>query len=393
MKTVSSEPRNIVVFEPYCRGVTHVAFNAAFLMTSRTAFPSARLYFYADRCHLSYVESELRPMGLRDVAYHAVDVDGLLKKSFFFQVCKFRSLFEKACRLPQQTCFILSCATASSLCALSIARWGHKGMRGFAVFHSSLAGAFGWRSLNPFYRIQDLRSAMSLSRRAGVRFIVLEESIRHHVCLELPSWRPSFSVLDHPILEDHNLDSGSVPAWPPLKFAFLGLATDYKGFGIFLDTAQAAKIMALNAEFHVIGRKDKAVVLSKHISSVLARKPSDNSMKRSEYEEAIRNIHFCVFPYDERHYRFTASGALMDAFCWGKPIIAPDIPLFKNIFDRYGKLGYLYNRVANVMEIIQRLSESFSIEEYQIMQMNCRKVCNDRLPKNVAPKVLMILRS
>ncbi len=72
----------------------------------------------------------------------------------------------------------------------------------------------------------------------------------------------------------------------------------------------------------------------------LSEMPGTERMSRDEYINRLKNLHFVCLFYD-KYYEFSASGVLMDSIAWGKPIVATRLPIFENLENLYGDIGYL----------------------------------------------------
>ena len=65
-----------------------------------------------------------------------------------------------------------------------------------------------------------------------------------------------------------------------------------------------------------------------------------------------------LFLYDVDSYKYTASGAILEAIWNEKPIFALNNYYFRYMFDKYGKLGYLANTVDELAQIVNSLNKS-----------------------------------
>lgn len=84
------------------------------------------------------------------------------------------------------------------------------------------------------------------------------------------------------------------------------------------------------------------------------------------------------------HYNRAASGVLLDAIAWGKPVIARKIPIFESIFERYGDIGYLFSDDLDLTRIVEQILQMADRSRYQLQVLNLRTVRKSRAPETLA---------
>jgi glycosyltransferase involved in cell wall biosynthesis len=85
-----------------------------------------------------------------------------------------------------------------------------------------------------------------------------------------------------------------------------------------------------------------------------------------------------IFPLSPQFYELSACGSLLDAIAWGKPIIARNIPIFSNLFRKYGDIGYLFNDEIELREIIRNIVEKHDDLHYKSQIDNIKQLREDR---------------
>ncbi|MBI4687086.1 MAG: glycosyltransferase [Nitrospirae bacterium] len=262
----------------------------------------------------------------------------------------------------------------------------HKDKDVQVILHGTLASLSSRKSLRLNKRLWDLRTALKMFNHKRIQYIVLEESIRNAVLQKLPSLRRFLSVFDHPIPLDEEAKGNSVLK-PPVRFGFLGLANENKGFLTYLKVASeiSTKFPGL-AEFHVVGRLDNQY-RDMHIPEIasLHTKPSIERLSRDEYIQALRKIHFVCLFYEGRHYEFSPSGALLDGIAWEKPVIASQMPIFKSLEQKFGDIGYLCKK-GEFTKTIGTLLKDMDVQRYNRQILNIRNVKRARTPEILARK-------
>src|SRR5262249_53301091 len=154
------------------------------------------------------------------------------------------------------------------------------------------------------------------------------DCIRDTLLKNVPSLSGKVETLDHP-LPPNEAGTNSNGFTPPIRFGFLGLANEQKGFGVFL---QLAKEMATKyqdqVEFHVVGRLPAEGNPPLELD-VLATRPGMIRMSRADFIQGVKRLHFIIFPHHPGHYDLSPSGTLLDAIAWEKPLVARCLPIFE----------------------------------------------------------------
>jgi hypothetical protein len=228
-----------------------------------------------------------------------------------------------------------------------------------------------------------MRSALGFLANTNIQYLVLEESIRDTVRLKLPFLSENIEALEHPIAPTEGTAEGIMLA-KPIEFGFLGLADQAKGFPTFLKLANEIKATHEgSAEFHVVGRfAENAIHMNG--TEVLATKPGTELMSRSRFIAGLRPLHFIVLPHEAATYALTASGVILDAIAWQKPIIARRIPIFETMFKRYGDIGYLFSDEDDLRNIVARIITAADALRYQRQIINLQTVRKERTPESLA---------
>jgi hypothetical protein len=71
---------------------------------------------------------------------------------------------------------------------------------------------------------------------------------------------------------------------------------------------------------------------------------------RDAFERELEALDFVVFLYRRDTYRLTASGALMDAFAFAKPLLSLRNPYFEHCFELMGDIGYLCDSIDELRD-------------------------------------------
>ncbi|MDR4498062.1 MAG: glycosyltransferase [Candidatus Scalindua sp.] len=376
-----------LVCDPIVCGIEHVPFNTALLNIIRLAFPDDDISFYGEESHLYNVQKHLGLEYTNSITWeklvlpsrHSSFRERLLSD---FKITKF--LLNKLNKDPQKHVLVIS-GNSSILWALKFfVHTVHKDKNIQVILHGGLSALVQRRSLRPFRRIGDIRTALRRFNHRNLQYIVLEKSIRDAVLRELPFLREHIDVLDHPIPLDDNPKETNVLN-PPIQFGFLGLATKHKGFLKFIDVASeiSAEFPGL-ANFHVIGRVGRQYdYLNMAEMDFLSTTPGNERLSRDEYARLLNKLHFICLFCEDRYYEFSASGVLLDAIAWEKPVIATRLLIFKNIEREFGDIGYLCKN-GEFSEIIRTILKEMNRDRYKCQVLNISRVKKSRTPESLA---------
>jgi len=259
------------------------------------------------------------------------------------------------------------------------------------ILHGGLSGIVGRRYRRPIYRFQDMKTALTLFGNRNIQYLALEECIRDVLLKNLPCLSGKVEVLDHPLPpNEESLNTSGLGT--PIRFGFLGLANESKGFSLFVKLAQemTAKYQD-QVEFHAIGRLagEENPTLE---MDVLATKPGVARLSRGDFIQSLKKLHFIIFPHDAGHYELSPSGTMLDALVWGKPLVARRIPLFENLFREHGDIGYLFHNDMELKEIVEHIVQRVDKSHYDRQVLTLRRARSSRTPTALAASYREICR-
>ena len=375
----------ILVCEIMFSKFAHVPFNAGLLSTIRSAFPKEDLSFYGAAAHIEALKKQIGQQLASSIVWSEIipvpPRTGYCER-FFRELRVIRRLFRT---LSQDSAprLLLTSAFPSTVLALKAARcFRSKNTTVQLVLHG-LSGVVGKRYRHPIQRFQDMKTALTLLGNNGIQYLVLEESIRDRVLKNLPLLSGKIEALEHPISPNEGA-SQTVELSEPILFGFLGFAIQTKGFPLFVELANhvTAKY-GRRAEFHVIGHlpKDGTPVNG---TMALATKPAGMQMTRADFIQGVTPLHFIILPHEEAPYTLAASGVLLDAVAWEKPVIARKIPIFEAIFEKHGDIGYLFSDDTELKCIVEQILQAADESRYRRQVLNLRSLRKSRAPETLA---------
>jgi len=347
----------IVACDLFCWGSEHVGFNAGMLEVVLSAFPHERLGFFGEPSHIKLVREQMGSLMAGKVSWTPVQIPDR-QAPYLQRVRLEKKIFSDvfADLAASTDLVLLLTVTPATLLAFNLSRRQlRKEIPVQGVMHGILSGIGTKRSLHPLRRGEDIRTAMTVWGRRNYQYLVLEDSIKDTLLQYLPFLSGKVEVLEHPLSPNETASEG-IALEPPIRFGFLGLANQQKGFPRFAKLASEMidKYPGL-AEFHALGMDVEPAEPGPYIEA-LAKKPARQHLERNAYVAGVKQLHYTVFPYQSEHYALCASGTLVDALACEKPIIASRIPLFENMFRKHGNVGFLFESQRELKQIVESIA-------------------------------------
>ncbi|MGB0722025.1 MAG: glycosyltransferase [Gammaproteobacteria bacterium] len=377
----------ILVSEPICHGAEHAPFNAALLATVRHAYPDEEIHFAAEPSHLAEVRQQLPESLHSGFGLHSAPVPPRRAGNDERRSGE-RALIQRlATQFAGARQWLFSGSADTTFSALGALRDRELKRRTLAVLHGNLSEITGWRSRNPLVRRKDLRSGLERTAIQGVRFLVLEHAIGDALRAEMPNIAQNVHVLEHPIIADAGAtgaDAPEPPGQPPVRVGFLGMANSPKGFDLFLKVAERVKQHCPEGiQFHTIG--PRAPDMEPADWAALDTPPWDRWLSAEEYREGVLGMNFVIMPYQAQHYRWSASGVLLDAIRYGRPVIALRNPVMENLFQRHGDIGYLCDQDNHMVVTISERLRHPDPAHYRAQRKALARMLEARQPETLAP--------
>jgi glycosyltransferase involved in cell wall biosynthesis len=384
----------IVVCEPICWGWEHVPINAALLEIVSRAFPSREIAFYAEESHITNLKSELSGATSQAITWRSIPRPrrhAPPRERWYADTSLMWHVLSVLRNAPEGHLLLCTTNPEIVLTLKALVRLGAVPDKTIQIVcHGALEHLRGWRSRNPFMRMRDWRSALTLGNDRRIQFIILEEPVRRTVVKLFPALESHLAKLDHPIpsIETREPD---VDFRAPFRFGFLGLATDAKGFPAFLEMAAILKQrFSDRVEFHAIGTIPPDSVPPS--MEALTVKPGTAKRDRSDFARAIQHLHYVCLPYQGAQYELSPSGVLMDAIAFGKPMLSVGIPLVKDLFDRFGDIGFLCTDTRNFCDTITQIVTEADEGRYRRQVEALRAVRESRTSAALVPTYQIFTR-
>ena len=390
----------ILVFEMMWLGTAHAPGNSSTIQVIARGFPEQQVRVYAHSSHLRELQSDPAMRQQANVSFQAIPVSThFLYRPQIVSVRRglreFWTLLSVLRRVPaQEPCLIvlLSATPTAIFVGSMLAKLMRRRVRIQVGLHGNLNDAFGWRSRNPLARAMDLHAALSSRHGGRVRFLVLENAIKEALIEKIPVATETTDVLPLPINKVEADAAQPRALTTPVRIGLVGQATESKGITPFLALARDFAQSHPNAvSFHLVGNAPSNTDMS--VFAVLNEPVPTGHLPRAEFVEKLRRLHYVCLPLQPSYYELSASGALIDAVVWLRPVIATRVPIIEDLFDRFGDIGELCDNLAAVRAAIARLASAPDPQRYDRQVANLRRARSSRLPASQASEYRRIVEA
>jgi len=214
------------------------------------------------------------------------------------------------------------------------------------------------------------RRWISFGNTHRLRYVVLGTRIEERLKQYVPRVSSYVSSIDLPYFFSDDVSPEPFPD-DAIRFGSYGIGSFEKGTDILFRLAeevQSAKT-TYKPTFTLIGYvQDQQLKAMPHRS---VNTPSlDVPWDQEAYEKYGRCIDYALFFYRPSAFELRASGTILDAFSFLKPIIALESPLTEYYFKKMGDVGYLCENYSAIRDTVLDLLETMPIDRYRQQQEN-----------------------
>ncbi len=391
--------RSIYIVDKLVNGYNHVTFNAAITAIVAGVYNNDDVIFISESVHAGLIEKKnsliinLKYQPYIEKLLPANKVKRLIpwvKKKIgdmFFLNTLYQAQFKNAA-----TVFFTCLSTTSLLYA------GYKAKRLKIPVFFFLHGEIEFIFVKNTGLLNQLRGAfykLFLNQTGKTtKIFVLSELIKASLVEANYLPEDKIIVIEHPITpidENRKKVSGT-----KLIFGHIGIAVTKKSSALFFELAKLNKPEVENrqVEFQLIGKIESAL-LAEDTSAVKVLSENNKSLTQDEYEQGITNADYAIFTFNEDNYVYRASGSVMDAIAFTKPIIALKHSYFNHLFKISGNIGFLCDDIAEMDLLVKKLvrkDESLS-SQYSIQQNNLKQLMQKHSVAEVQNILSIIIES
>lgn len=378
----------ILIVEPVWTGTHHAPGNSVTIQTIALAWPEQSVRVLAEATHLAELTADPAFAELRNVTVEPMRVSGHFRfrphlVSVRRGLRELATLFGAIWTSPraQPVLLVLISATPTAIFAAAVlTRLFRRSIHVVVGLHGNLNDAMGWRSRNPVLRAIDLHAALTAEHGGRVRFLVLEPAIRRALAERMPATAARTDVLPLPVNQAELALCRDAPFKAPLRIGLVGQATEAKGITAFLNLA--SRFPPDRVAFDLVGRIPPNDDPARY--APLRQPVRATPLSRSEFQDGLSRLHFVCLPMQLGYYDLSASGALLDAITWLRPIIAFPVPAVRDLFEAFGDIGYLCADVDAMHATIETLERDMDEGRYAGQVERLRLIRDGRSPARLA---------
>jgi hypothetical protein len=121
--------------------------------------------------------------------------------------------------------------------------------------------------------------------------------------------------------------------------------------------------------------------------SSLSLRPAPHKIDRAQFVTALSGVDYVCMPYDPGVYRFSASGTLLDAVAYAKPVLAIRTPMLEDLRREFGDIGEFADSIEDLCSCIESLPAAGTPERYKFQVANLSRIATSRSPVAVAATI------
>lgn len=389
----------ILICEPQCVGFEHVEVNTALMISILTNINEQRekVVFLAEESHLVQVQMKLteyfgpaeqiefRPINVPTRNYSSLkrlpqELE-LLQKVFAF--AKKRDVSK----------IVFTSVTSPGLLLIKVLTGFFYKIRSIIVLHAVLESILH----SPVYKITELffwfKPIFLVGNNKSINYVVLSPKIKDNLSNKFNDIGKYVKAIHHPYIFANCTSKKVVLEEMKIKFGVIGVGHSGKGTPFFFRLAEKLSKHDTNfkSEFLLVGHiVDQSL---RNFKNEFVNIVSDKPLVRDLYNQYAESLDYILFFYNAESYQLTASGALLDAIAFNKPIIALRNSLFEYYFDVLGNIGYLCDDYSQVEQLVIKICNDFPQEEYITQQANLIKAQELFRPENVGNQIMKIINS
>jgi hypothetical protein len=125
--------------------------------------------------------------------------------------------------------------------------------------------------------------------------------------------------------------------------------------------------------------------------AVLDHPVAEGQLSREAFRARLAPLHHVFLPLQPAYYRLSASGALLDAITWLKPVIATDLPIIADAFAAHGDIGALCPDLPAMQAALAALVEAPDPARYAAQRAALARAREARLPAVLAARYRRIV--
>jgi glycosyltransferase involved in cell wall biosynthesis len=387
----------ILLYELSQTGLSHSPFTSSFAQSVAYALPGQEIVVYSRASHLAAAFADLDPGLARRFALKPIVPENFCAAAGPFAAIwrNLRVLHDTyATWRSQSPLVIFLTGEPQQIWAAKLMKRLAPDFRCHLVLHGDVNSVVARRSRNPVNRLTDYNGSIGLLNHPDIRFIALESHIKTNLAALFPSAAACIDVVHHPCTPLLTDLPANTAVDGPIRFALLGIAGRSKGLDLFARLAkEITTTLPGAADFRLIGKVQPGYQ-QLDLDAISGPRPfSETWLPVDVFETELSSLHYVVLPYRMDYYAFAASGVLLDALRWRKPIIALRTPAVDELVRRFGEIGHVVDSYDEMAAVARRAVTDFDAQRYMVQQRNLDAAYHSRLPQEIATEYAAIVES
>ncbi|MFH6994874.1 hypothetical protein [Flavobacterium sp. FlaQc-48] len=202
----------------------------------------------------------------------------------------------------------------------------------------------------------------------GLYFSVLGDALKQNISEIVDDGKAlKFISVDHPYLFGGGIKKIKDDA--ELRIATVGTINKTKGFFSFLEFAKKINsTIKEKVKISIVGSCTENSNLFNG-SGIELSSNSSALLNRDDFNNRVNELDYILFFYPKNSYNITASGAIMDAINFEKPILALKNAYFQYVFKKYGSFGFLFENINDMVLKVEDLSNNKSLPNIDFISL------------------------
>lgn len=373
---------NVLIVDTYSQGASHEMFNASLIIMLSIIFKKVDLKVSKSSYNncLKIINRDL-PKNIKYSSVKVVEGNGrfsLLMRYIFSAFQNIRYLFAA----PKNLIIVFP---YNNLFSIRVVNFCNKFLKKKIIIfcHGEMEGIVKDVKKEGFLHklLIKLASDFFLNKNVkiskGLFFSVLGDDIKKNIKKIIGEDKiVKFISVDHPYIFDSKYNY--VSSSSKMNFGTVGTINKTKGSVKFFEFASKMNpSLKQKIDIYAIGAI-RDVELFKNTDIKLITK-NNALLSREEFNARVSELDYILFFYPSDSYIVTASGAIMDAIRFEKPIIALKNPYFEYIFKKFGAFGYLMNNIDDMISKVEDL-----LIENSNHNIDFKRIKNDFSPECIS---------
>ncbi len=219
------------------------------------------------------------------------------------------------------------------------------------------------KNISWFYRLFHRIGMKYLIQDTSSQLLVLGDSIKNNLIKIFPQLKNNVISICHPYFHKPIQTLSHETKHQKLIIGTVGIMTKQKGVDDLISIANNFKehIKKGDIEFRIIGTVANDID-RKQLSHIKYTEGNER-LSIADFQFGIKQLDYVLYLYPTNSYLLTASGAILDAVKYDKPIITYPNPYFEYLL-KDSDAGYIINNTTEAIRLIDRLLKNPADRHY-----------------------------